>query len=1370
MASPLLSAVASEDDFSPVLQPICNPSDNSYIESHILNDQEKSTYENTSTSETNLPSLVEVSQEVPLSTPGGSMKLTKRTPKVHYALANDNAPSPPEVSTSSPSVEELIEDRSKYPIVSPSCRPIQALIRARRRLIFLINVASYRISDCIFSYPILFMSIFTLISLILSTGFFLATLEEDVYKLYALPKSDAHEHAKLINEKYSTNRPNFIMFNNHLGPNELFSDESCMAALWAIDHFVQKRMTIPRVLHADGIDPGHRIWAFLDSAPSDDAGYFRYSDVCAVRPPLNRGVDTERMPRTSSAVYSEDWSPESSLDPTVQAEIDDNNHCDYVTSMSAWKRPRFRRRGPGGTWLGAALRTQYWPFYATTWNQRALNLPLAFFKPTYEVTEDPETGDVLFHTVTDAAGMMFLYYTEACTDGVDCESKLWERGLIDLITNVNNAYSDLLDSPYPGLEPLVWVDYGGSVVKQGWFDCSNRDTRLRISSNGSLICDSISDQPPHAILLNVRGLDLSVYGANSWSDELARSTAFDYELMMNYIASFSILLIYGSLSMTSRNVYRSKTLVGIAGAVSGLLGYLAGAGFCYLCGLKHTATMNAVPFLAMGIAMDDSFVMINSYAMTYYMESHDEYSSPMSREEKIELSRHRCNLSLTESSLAITLTTLTNLVSFSVGSISPYFAARNFCIVCVFGLLGGYIGAFMFFWPVVCMMAKFEHLRPPPPLLMEKALNKCGIRTVCSVPSKVPSLFDRNESHFRNFHVKDIVNFNAMVTNRHYRVIRFSNEIARRDIVNQSLNITQQFRTMFTRNKSKPSHDVHLGEASLRQFHSPTMISFRSETPSPGESLHDLSEDFLSCASGHPVTTVLPSPSALKRCSCPSGNPSSALQGSIPPVDSRDLCTKDLCINDQSFYNLRSLAHHARADYNAVKPPPGTLSRGVRSLIVRVVTSCMRKSHYRWAVVSVFSCLFVWMVYQISTNFSTGLEQLNLVPPDSYLNDSYAMSEQNEIYLIEGQFMLMVTGGHRFSETAVQSLYIDLSDTLASRMYISSTIDPIGIFHEWMLGQMNKPRIWQKISADHAVADFDGSLEIFEYEQALLYWNINKAEGTQMNKYLVWSQAGDGNSRPWLDPSENRLEAVMISYFNNFYPDVSDQSRYFKALRMVTDDFNAQHGHMLKAVEYNSLHPFFESDDIIVRQTLVSMGGALIGIGVVTCLLMDSDSIMHSNSFLVISMIILMDVTVFGLMAMIGIKLNIITMILLVMSIGFSVDHSLHTAHQYVHMKGNVLERLAMTMVYIGLPLFQGLMSTILASLPLTTRLDEYIFSTFFEMILIVLIVGFIYGVILLPQILVIIDRMKGELEAEKFKNSVHMYQKELTERRCQTT
>ena len=74
---------------------------------------------------------------------------------------------------------------------------------------------------------------------------------------------------------------------------------------------------------------------------------------------------------------------------------------------------------------------------------------------------------------------------------------------------------------------------------------------------------------------------------------------------------------------------------------------------------------------------------------------------------------------------------------------------------------------------------------------------------------------------------------------------------------------------------------------------------------------------------------------------------------------------------------------------------------------------------------------------------------------------------------------------------------------------------------------------------------------------------------------------------------------------------------------------------------------------------------------------------------------------VIGLTTMVGWTLGTVEAILISILAGFSVDYVVHLAHAYSHSYGTVDERIVATFSEMGSPVFSGMCTSVLASLPL---------------------------------------------------------------------
>ena len=116
--------------------------------------------------------------------------------------------------------------------------------------------------------------------------------------------------------------------------------------------------------------------------------------------------------------------------------------------------------------------------------------------------------------------------------------------------------------------------------------------------------------------------------------------------------------------------------------------------------------------------------------------------------------------------------------------------------------------------------------------------------------------------------------------------------------------------------------------------------------------------------------------------------------------------------------------------------------------------------------------------------------------------------------------------------------------------------------------------------------------------------------------------------------------------------------------------------------------------------------------------------------------IISIETGVVGYMTLWNVNLDCISMINLIMCIGFSVDFSAHISYAYLSGRGlSADDRLREALHSLGLPILQGGISTIIG-VGILAVAPSYIFLTFFKTNFLVITFGMLHGMLLLPVLL----------------------------------
>ncbi|XP_067863267.1 patched domain-containing protein 3-like [Heptranchias perlo] len=162
---------------------------------------------------------------------------------------------------------------------------------------------------------------------------------------------------------------------------------------------------------------------------------------------------------------------------------------------------------------------------------------------------------------------------------------------------------------------------------------------------------------------------------------------------------------------------------------------------------------------------------------------------------------------------------------------------------------------------------------------------------------------------------------------------------------------------------------------------------------------------------------------------------------------------------------------------------------------------------------------------------------------------------------------------------------------------------------------------------------------------------------------------------------------------------------------------------------YHPAFIYFDQYLVIISNTIQNVVAATCAMLIIALLLIPSPICCLWVTFAIVS--VLMGVA--GFMVFWGVNLDSISMINLVICIGFSVDFTAHISYAFVSSdKESANERTIDALYILGYPILQGALSTILGVLVLAAA-ASYIFRTFFKIMFLVIMFGAIHGIVLMP-------------------------------------
>nr|CDJ96693.1 Patched domain containing protein [Haemonchus contortus] len=185
-------------------------------------------------------------------------------------------------------------------------------------------------------------------------------------------------------------------------------------------------------------------------------------------------------------------------------------------------------------------------------------------------------------------------------------------------------------------------------------------------------------------------------------------------LAMPYLGvTFLILLVFTMTTTLRRDPVKSNPLESFLGVICPILSLVASFGHLFWMGFEFLPIVTVVPFLILAIGVDDVFIFIHCFHLT---------------NDKLSV-RKRIAETLADAGPSISITSLTNLLSFGIGIFTSTPAIYTFCLFISVAVIYDYIYQIFFFSAVLTLGGHREARRGnaylccmtvPPPTKLEK--------------------------------------------------------------------------------------------------------------------------------------------------------------------------------------------------------------------------------------------------------------------------------------------------------------------------------------------------------------------------------------------------------------------------------------------------------------------------------------------------------------------------------------------------------------------------------------------------------------------------------------------------------------------------
>ncbi|CAN6166569.1 unnamed protein product [Urochloa humidicola] len=278
--------------------------------------------------------------------------------------------------------------------------------------------------------------------------------------------------------------------------------------------------------------------------------------------------------------------------------------------------------------------------------------------------------------------------------------------------------------------------------------------------------------------------------------------------------------------------------------------------------------------------------------------------------------------------------------------------------------------------------------------------------------------------------------------------------------------------------------------------------------------------------------------------------------------------------------------------------------------------------------------------------------------------------------------------------------------------------------------------------------------------QRASYLDNGRPSTSQFKDELPWfldalpssdcSKGGKGAYSTSLDLNGYESGIIQASAFRTYHTPLNKQTDYVNSMRAARD-FSSKmskdlHVHQLQQYfrpgqsvrkmeifPYSVFYIFFEQY-LGVWKTAIMNIRVCLGTIFVVCFIVTSSLWASAIILIVLAMIVL---DLMGVMVILGIQLNAISVVNLVMSIGIAVEFCVHITHAFMIGTGDRETRARQSLSTMGASVFSGIILTKLVGvIVLRFATSEVFVVYYFQMYLALVLIGFLHGLIFLPVLL----------------------------------